>query len=497
MGISFFPRGGSAQVVRYLARALPPVGWQPRIFTGSLGPPGAPGNARGFYGDLDLVTVDFTDASEAARTGGDPMAAAVPVHPSFEDREGAPDLQMTALDDRQAERQVDLWARTFLAGGARECDVVHLHHLSAQHEAAARAMPGRPVVAHLHGTELKMIDGIRRRRELLDRHGTSFEAMATGSHDFEALSDDEHHLIESTRWPAWRHSDAWNRRLVDWAHRASHVICISDHDRREAVRLLGLHATGISVIANGVDTARFDEQRLSPATRHRLWRRWLIDEPLGWDVSGKPGSRRCTRSEFETFFPTPGSGRHGPPVMLFVGRYLSFKRVPLLVAAYARARSLDASFRSPLVLWGGNPGEWEGEHPAETVDRLGIDGVFFVGWRDHGQLPTGICCADVMVAPSFNEPFGQVYLEAMACGRPVIATRTGGPVSFVNTVPGEPNGWLVPADDTEALASALIEAAADNDERERRAHNAYHQIRHGYAWSGIAHRFAELYEALL
>ena len=49
-------------------------------------------------------------------------------------------------------------------------------------------------------------------------------------------------------------------------------------------------------------------------------------------------------------------------MLLFVGRFLDFKRVPLLVRAYAAARERFER-RAPLVIWGGFPGEWEGEHP--------------------------------------------------------------------------------------------------------------------------------------
>ncbi len=137
-------------------------------------------------------------------------------------------------------------------------------------------------------------------------------------------------------------------------------------------------------------------------------------------------------------------------MLLYVGRFLAFKRVPLLVRAYARARR-EHAVEAPLVVWGGAPGEWEGEHPATVARACGLLGerpsAFFVGWRGHDELPDGLACADVLVAPSVDEPFGQVYLEAMSAGLPVIGTSTGGPPSFANIVPGEEDGWLIPPDD--------------------------------------------------
>ena len=125
------------------------------------------------------------------------------------------------------------------------------------------------------------------------------------------------------------------------------------------------------------------------------------------------------------------------------------------------------------------------------------EGIFFSGWRGHDQLPAGLNAADVLVAPSVDEPFGQVYLEAMACGLPVVATPTGGPLSFVNTVAGRPNGWFVDPDDEAALAAALIEVVNDAPERRARGEAAYEQIRGGYSWDTIATRVVSLYEELL
>ena len=51
-------------------------------------------------------------------------------------------------------------------------------------------------------------------------------------------------------------------------------------------------------------------------------------------------------------------------MLLYVGRFTEVKRVPLLIEAYARARERFAR-RAPLVLLGGFPGEWEGEHPLD------------------------------------------------------------------------------------------------------------------------------------
>ena len=77
MALMFFPRGGSSQVMRYLARFLPKAGWDVTLVTGSLGPEGAESNAKTFFTGIDdLHVVDYS--------------AGAPMHASYEDREAAP-----------------------------------------------------------------------------------------------------------------------------------------------------------------------------------------------------------------------------------------------------------------------------------------------------------------------------------------------------------------------------------------------------------------------
>ena len=149
------------------------------------------------------------------------------------------------------------------------------------------------------------------------------------------------------------------------------------------------------------------------------------------------------------------------------------------------------------MIWGGFPGEWEGEHPHTVVQREGIEDVFFVGWRGHAELGAGLACSDVMVMPSIAESFGQVFIEAMACGVPVIAANAAGPPSFINTEPGRPNGWLVDPDDLDSLAGAMVEAVNDHAKREERASNGYEVTRRDYSWDTLAERVVGVYEAAL
>ncbi|HSS80530.1 MAG TPA: glycosyltransferase, partial [Gaiellaceae bacterium] len=82
--------------------------------------------------------------------------------------------------------------------------------------------------------------------------------------------------------------------------------------------------------------------------------------------------------------------------------------------------------------------------------------IELVGSIEHDEVPARIAAAHVVCQPSLIEPFGQATLEAMACGRSVVATRTGGPPEFV---PSEA-GVLVDPLDVEGMADALRVTAA-------------------------------------
>jgi glycosyltransferase involved in cell wall biosynthesis len=296
--------------------------------------------------------------------------------------------------------------------------------------------------------------------------------------------------------PGWDHAEAWQDRLIEAARRAAKLVVISPSDRQLAVDLLGVDPADIRVLPNGVDVNRFAAEPLPQTERSMHWRKWLVEEPLGWDESGVIGSVSYTEDEVAREFHDRESGV-ALPVFIFVGRFLGFKRAPLLVRAYARARAQLGSSAPPLVVWGGHPGEWEGEHPHTVASSLGVDGVFFSGWRGHHDLAEALNCADVLVAPSVDEPFGQVYLEAMASGLAVIGTNSGGPPSFVNTDPDQPDGWLVTPDSTEELAAAIVEAAADTADRQRRGAHGRLVIERDFDWRAIARRVNGLYRSIV
>jgi len=440
----FFPRGGSAQVTRALTAALAETGWQVRLAAGSLGGPDASTNATSFFSGIDVSTVDYSPALQLA----DPLAAAVPFQPSYEDKPAAPDRVFAAVDDAAYERLVAAWAVALARAGAAEADLLHLHHLTPANEAALRAFPTVPILGQLHGTELAFL-----------------RALATGPPR------------------GWRHARAWERRLRRWAHACERLI-VPPGAEAEVAALLGLERCKLVGLPSGVELELFRPRPLAGEERRDFWRRWLVEDPQGWDEQGPPGSVTYRDEQLAPL----ASG----PVFLYLGRFTAVKRLPLLIRAHARAQA-QLERPLPLVLVGGHPGEWEGEHPLTTIRRLDAQHVFLAGWRPHEQLPQALNAADALVLPSVAEAFGLALVEAMACGLPVIACNAHGPAEIVRD--GE-SGWLIPPDDEQALTAALIEAATDPRERHRRGQQAATEAQRNYGWTAIATHITDLYQEL-
>ena len=132
----------------------------------------------------------------------------------------------------------------------------------------------------------------------------------------------------------------------------------------------------------------------------------------------------------------------GPsPAFVCVGSLIERKNVVRLASAFGRLGEGTLTF--------------VGDGPLRP-QLEGRPGVSVTGYLPHDAVPLHLAAADVLCQPSLVEPFGQAALEALASGRPVVATRIGGPPEFVP--PGA--GVLVDPLDEDALEAALREAAA-------------------------------------
>jgi len=434
MGIYFYPRGGSAHVCRAIAREFERNGSEVTVLSGSRSDLDEHTEAPSFYAGLDLRAVDFAPAlGSGDPLGFDGPAGTAPIQGSYEDRHEAEDPVLAAIGDEDFELQVDAWARELDRAGAATADLLYLHHLTPLNEAAARAFPEVPVLGHVHGTELLMLERIAA--------GAPF---------------------------GWTDADAWAERIRAWAGACRQIIVSDPKGLERASEVLEVEPERFLCVPNGFD------RNFTPGAidRRAHWRRHLVERPRGWRPGSPPGSVAYGEADLEALDGT---------VLLYVGRFTEVKRLPLLIEAYAQARR---RFREPtaLVLLGGHTGEWEGEHPIETIERIDCPGVFLVGWHSHADLPDFLRAADLLVHASVHEQFGQVLVEAMACGLPAIAVDRGGPAAIVDD---PETGWLVEPDDAVAFAAAMVEAADDAPGRRRRGRRAREEVADRYAWHQI------------
>jgi len=213
------------------------------------------------------------------------------------------------------------------------------------------------------------------------------------------------------------------RRMMAWmtARYSTHVVAISqavaEHLLADAPSLAGR----ISVIYDAVDTNRFSPQVQGGALR------------ASWGV--------------------------GPDDVLagVVGRISAWKGQAFFLQAFASAARKDARLKAVIV---GDvaPGEsWRKEDLAALANELSVaDRVIWTGYQDNA--PAVMAALDILVLSSIRpEPFGMVVIEAMASGKPVVATAHGGPLESV--VDAE-TGLFVSPRDPEAMAAALAQLAA-------------------------------------
>ena len=415
------------------------------LVAGSRSDHGPHGDARNFYGDARAVSFDLALASDAPLRFHGPFGTA-PMHPSYEDRAGAPDAVFAMLDDGEYERQVYAWCRELVLAGAREADVLHLHHLTPINEAAARVAPSVPVVGQIHGTELLMLE-----------------------------------TIDAGAPAHWRYAERWATRMRGWANRCARLV-VTPSGVERAVALLRVPRDRVVALPNGVDTELFTRR---PIDRRAFWRDVLVEQPQGW-LPGQPaGSARYDEAVLDRLV--------GGVALLYMGRFTAVKRLDRLIAAFGRAQEQFAQ-PATLILVGGHPGEWEGEHPADTAARLDVPHVCLAGWQAQERLPAFLSAAEAIVLTSEREQFGQVLIEGMACEVPPVATRSSGPSAIIEN--GR-TGWLVDSDDQADLVAALVEAVNDPAERQRRGATARQAVCAQFSWATIAERLGDVLDEVI
>jgi len=216
-------------------------------------------------------------------------------------------------------------------------------------------------------------------------------------------------------------SPALRPRLSRTLQAAARVFSVSDSLRRLAIEL-GAAPEKTEVVGNGIDTERF-----------------------------QPVARAAARARFGL----PDSAK----VLISVGGLVERKGMHRVIEVLPALLKHHPDLHY-LIVGGASP---EGDNRAELtaqVARLGLaDRVHFLGALPADELKWPLSASDVFVLATRNEGWANVFLEAMACGLPVITTDVGGNAEVVCR---DELGTIVPFGNSAALQQAL-DAALDKD----------------------------------
>ena len=219
--------------------------------------------------------------------------------------------------------------------------------------------------------------------------------------------------------------------------------------------------------------------RLDPTVRQMLQRASVIllktPESLNWVPQQYRDKAQCMLEigvdQIPPHTTQPGDlpkKRHALHV-LYVGRFLYWKGMDLGLRAIAELRSRGVQVRLTMIGQGPEKDRWQ----ALTAQLRLTDCVTWVPWLKHQDLLHAYRTFDTLLFPSLHDSSGNVILEAMACGLPVVSLNLGGPGQLVN----ENCGRLV---DVEGLgAEETIKKIADALEVLAKNQNLTEELRHG------------------
>ena len=138
-------------------------------------------------------------------------------------------------------------------------------------------------------------------------------------------------------------------------------------------------------------------------------------------------------------------------ILLFIGNLVAVKGVDVLIEAFRIVR--DKIDNIDLLIVGDGP---ESDSLKQQVYKIGLKGmVYFLGRKNHTEIPLYVNASDILAVPSRNEGRSVAIIEALACGKPVVASRVGG---IPETIVNDKLGILVEKENPVALAEGIINA---------------------------------------
>jgi glycosyltransferase involved in cell wall biosynthesis len=228
------------------------------------------------------------------------------------------------------------------------------------------------------------------------------------------LTDDS--FLESMAW-----------RYMHWFYGQLDTVFVNSEEYRQSWIKHGLNPARLKILPRGLDTELFHPARRKPAF-------------------------------FEKFGACNGEVR-----LLYVGRISREKDLDLLAAAYRRLRDEGLPVQLFIV----------GHGPYSDAFAKSLPEAFFTGYLRGNELATAYASADIFVFPSTTDTFGNVILEAQACGLPVVVSDSGGPKELVED---NANGLITKSHDVDDLARAIRALVTDPALRDRMGKSARNSV---------------------
>jgi len=176
--------------------------------------------------------------------------------------------------------------------------------------------------------------------------------------------------------------------------------------------------------------------------------------------------------------------------ILFVGRLEKRKGANYLLKAYKQVKEKIPDSRLLIV----GPGTRLRHKYERQVKRNGLKDVVFTGHVSYEDLPRYYKTADIFCAPATgSESFGIILLEAMAIGKPIVASNIDG---YASLVTHGVEGLLVPPREEKTLAQALISLLSDESLRQQMGDKGKIKAK-DYDWKNLAQRISDCYTSIL
>jgi len=229
---------------------------------------------------------------------------------------------------------------------------------------------------------------------------------------------------------------------------AKKIIALTSISKKH-LSLFGAENSKIQIIPNAVDTTKF-----KPTEQNLLKERWNLSSPI----------------------------------ILYVGRFSEVKGIRILLKAFPAV--LKAIPEVKLVLVGGGPLESE----IKSYEKQFSGHIFCLTFVPNDIMPQIYPGCDVVALPSLEERFGNVTLEAMACGKPVVGSGIGG---MLDTIEHEKTGLHVQPGNNQQLSESLIRVLKNDDFRKELGLNARKKALTEYSSNVVIQKVEELYKDAL